>query len=249
MTISSDVEMTALRRVGHAVACALDAMRAATHPLVTTAALDEVGAEAARALGARSAPQVTYGFPGFTCISVNEEIVHGVPGPRRLRPGDVVKLDVSLELDGFFADAAVTVLVPPASDEAVRLQRCARRAFNQALDAARAGVRVKELGRAVERVVRRDGFAITRELGGHGVGRALHEAPAVPNYADPTASTVLRDGHVLAVEPMVLARAARVVQEHDGWTLRTDNRALAVHHEHTIVIRHGQPLVLTALAA
>jgi methionyl aminopeptidase len=110
-------------------------------------------------------------------------------------------------------------------------------------------VRVAELGRAVERTVRRDGFAITRELGGHGVGRALHEAPSVPNYADPAASTVLRDGHVLAVEPMVLARPARVVQEHDGWTLRTDNRALAVHHEHTIVVRRGRPLVVTMHAA
>jgi len=249
MTISSDVELAGLRRVGQAVARTLDAMRAATHPDVSTRALDDVGAETARALGARSAPQITYDFPAFTCVSVNEEIVHGIPGARRLRPGDVVKLDVSLELDGFFADAAVTVIVPPASPEAVRLQRCARRAFNQALEAARAGVRVQELGRAVERVVRRDGFAITRELGGHGVGRALHEAPSVPNYPDPRASTVLRDGHVLAVEPMVLARPARVVQEDDGWTLRTDNRALAVHHEHTIVIRHGRPLVLTALAA
>ncbi len=249
MTISSDVELAGLRRVGGAVARTLDAMRAAARPDLSTAALDDVGAATARALGARSAPQVTYGFPGFTCISVNEEIVHGVPGPRRLQPGDVVKLDVSLELDGFFADAAITVLVPPASAEAVRMQRCARRALNQALDAARAGVRVQELGRAVERTVRRDGFAITRELGGHGVGRALHEAPSVPNYADPTASTVLRDGLVLAVEPMVLARPARVVQEHDGWTLRTDNRALAVHHEHTIVVRRGHPLVVTQLAA
>lgn len=248
MTISSQSDLAGMRRVGQLVAETLRAMREAVRPGITTAALDDLGAAFARRAGARSAPQLTYGFPGFNCISVGDEIVHGIPGPRVLRPGDVVKLDVTLELDGFIADSAVTVLVPPASSAARRLQRTARAAFNRAMDVARAGARLSEIGRAVEQEVARQGFAVVRELTGHGVGRRIHEEPAVANFHDPRDRTVLRDGLVLAVEPMVTSRAARVVEAPDRWTLRTHNGALAVHHEHTIVIRHGSPLVLTALA-
>jgi methionyl aminopeptidase len=248
MTISSDSDLLALRRVGELVARTLDEMRAAAQPGVTTASLDALAAQFARRHGARSAPQLAYNFPGFTCISVNEEIVHGIPGRRVLWPGDVVKLDVTLELGGYIADAARTVLVPPVTPNARRLQRCARQALKRALDCARAGRRLADLGGAVEAEVRRWGFAVVRELAGHGVGRQIHESPSVPNYRDPGERGVLTDGLVIAVEPMVTATAARVVQEADGWTLRTHNRALAVHHENTIVVRHGAPLVLTAAA-
>src|SRR5919205_3979970 len=132
MTISSDSDLSALRRVGELVARTLDEMRSAVQPGVTTASLDAVAAQFARRHGARSAPQLAYNFPGFTCISVNDEIVHGIPGPRVLQPGDVVKLDVTLELDGYIADAARTVLVPPVAPTARRLQRCARHALNRA---------------------------------------------------------------------------------------------------------------------
>ena len=248
MTISSHSDLLAMRRVGELVARTLNEMRAAVQPGVTTASLDALAAQFARRHGARSAPQLAYDFPGFTCISVNEEIVHGIPGPRVLRPGDVVKLDVTLELGGYIADAARTVLVPPAAPNARRLQRCARQALKRALDTARAGRRLADLGGAVEAEVRRWGFAVVRELGGHGVGRQIHESPSVPNYRDPSERGVLSDGLVIAVEPMVTASAARVVQEADGWTLRTHNRALAAHHENTIVVRHGTPLVLTTAA-
>jgi methionyl aminopeptidase len=235
-----------MRRVGQVVARTLAHMRAQVRPGVTTAELDAAAARFARGVGARSAPQLTYGFPGFTCISVNEEIVHGIPGPRALAPGDVVKLDVTLELDGYMADSAVTVLVPPVRPEVQRLQRAARVAFNRGLDAARAGRSLREVGQAVEAAARREGTVVLRELAGHGIGRRLHEAPSVPNWADPRASVVLREGLVLALEPMLASEAARVVEEPDGWTLRTHNRVLAVHHEHTIVVRRGAPLVLTA---
>jgi methionyl aminopeptidase len=248
MTISSHSDLLAMRRVGELVARTLNEMRAAVQPGVTTASLDALAAQFARRHGARSAPQLAYGFPGFTCISVNEEIVHGIPGRRVLRPGDVVKLDVTLELGGYIADAARTILVPPVTPHARRLQRCARQALKRALDYARAGRRLADLGGTVEAEVRRWGFAVVRELGGHGVGRQIHESPSVPNYRDPGERGVLTDGLVIAVEPMVTATAARVVQEADGWTLRTHNGSLAVHHENTIVIRHGAPLVLTAAA-
>jgi methionyl aminopeptidase len=235
-----------MQRVGRLVARTLEAMRGAVRVGNTTGAIDDVAARFARAEGARSAPQLTYDFPGFTCISVNDEIVHGIPGTRVVRGGDVVKLDVTLELDGYIADAAVTVLVPPALLQSRALQRCARQAFTTALRAAHAGAPVAALGRAVEQEALRHGFAVVRELAGHGVGRRIHESPSVPNWYDPSTRGVLSPGLVIAVEPMVTPHPTRVVEERDGWTLRTEDRSLAAHHEHTIVIREGAPLVLTA---
>jgi len=246
VTISSEMDLAAMRRVGQLVARTIAHMRAELAPGVTTAELDAAAARFARAAGARSAPQLAYDFPGFTCISVNEQIVHGVPGSRTLRPGDVVKLDVTLELDGYMADSAVTAVVPPVAPEARRLQRAARVAFNQGLAAARAGSRLRDVGQAVEAAARREGAVVIRELTGHGIGRRIHEPPTVPNWADPAAHQELREGMVIALEPMLTGVPARVVEEPDGWTLRTHNRTLAVHHEHTIVIRRGAPLVLTA---
>ena len=246
MTISSESDLAGMRRVGQLVARTLAHMRGQVRPGITTSALDGAAERLARGEGARSAPQLTYDFPGFTCISVNEDIVHGIPGPRVLAPGDVVKLDVTLELDGYMADSAITVVVPPVSEAARRLQRAARVAFNRGLAMARAGRRLREVGAAVESAARREGAVVLRELLGHGIGRRLHEEPSVPNWGDPSAGLLLHEGLVLALEPMLASAAARVVEEADGWTLRTHNRVLAVHHEHTIVIRRGAPLVLTA---
>jgi len=248
MTISSEGDLAGMRRVGQLVARTIAHMRAEVRPGMTTAELDDVGARFARAEGAQSAPQLTYDFPGFTCLSVNDEIVHGIPGSRVLGEGDVVKLDVTLELDGYMADSAVTVVLPPVSAEARALQRAARIAFNRGLAVARAGTSLREVGRAVESAARREGAAVVRELTGHGIGRRIHESPSVPNWADPNARTVLTEGLVIALEPMLTSAPVRVVEDADGWTLRTHNRMLAVHHEHTIVIRRGTPLVLTAAA-
>lgn len=246
MTIRSREELEAMQRVGRVVAQTLAQMRAHVTPGVTTEYLDQIAERFARTHGAQSAPQLTYQFPGFTCISVNEEIVHGVPGARVLAAGDVVKLDVTLELDGFMADSAVTVLVPPISDEARRLDRAARIAFNQGMAAARVGATLGALGAVVESAARREGASVLRQLCGHGIGRRLHEEPNVPNWRDPDANGRLTEGLVIAFEPMLCSRPARVQEAKDGWTLRTDNRALAVHREHTIMIRRGAPLVLTA---
>jgi len=248
MSIESERDLHGIRRAGHVVAETLAAMRAAARPGITTAELDEVGARRLTQYGARSAPRMVYGFPGINLISVNDEIVHGVPGARVLRDGDVVKLDVTLELDGYMADSAVTVIIPPVSLEARQLQRAARIAFNKGLAVARAGTTLREVGRAVESAARREGVAVIRELTGHGIGRRIHEPPSVPNWADPASRTVLTEGLVIALEPMLTTSPTRVVEENDGWTLRTYNRALAVHHEHTIVIRRGAPLVLTQAA-
>jgi methionyl aminopeptidase len=246
VTVSSNSDLAALQRVGALVARALREMEQAARPGLTTGELDAIGAAFLRRHGARSAPQLSYGFPGFTCISVNEQIVHGVPGSRVLAPGDVVKIDVTAELDGFVADAAITVTLPPVSAEARRLRKCAQRAFAKAMEIARAGTPIREVGRAVQGEVERQHFSVVREMCGHGVGRTIHEQPSVPNYYSVLTRGVLTDGMVIAVEPIISARACRVVEEADGWTLRTHNGSLAAHYEHTIVVRDGEPLVVTA---
>lgn len=246
MTISSKDDLAGMTRVGRLVGEAIREMKAAVRPGMTTAELDAVGAGWLRRQGARSAPQLTYNFPGFNLISVNEQVVHGVPGPRRLEPGDVVKIDVTAELGGYIADAAVTVVLPPISPTARKLKRCVRAAFEQGLSVARPGNRVSEIGRVVDKEVRRYGFTVLRNLCGHGVGRTIHEAPSVPNFYDPGMRDVLTEGMVIALEPMISAEPARTVREPDGWTIRTHNRSLAAHYEHTVVISRGQPLVLTA---
>jgi methionyl aminopeptidase len=249
MTISSQGDLAGLRRVGAVVAETLQAMEAAARPGVRTAELDAVAERVFRRHGARSAPQVAYDFPGETCISVNEQVVHGIPGDRMIEPRDVVKLDVTAELDGFIADAAVTVLIPPAQPAGRRLRTCARRAFERALRLIEPGLPVAELGRAVEEEVRRFGCAVMRELRGHGVGRAIHEAPSIPNYYSPLTEGVLHEGLVIALEPIVSESPARVVEEEDGWTLRTHNRTLTAHYEHTVVITARGAEVVTARAA
>ena len=216
MTISSEADLAGMQRVGQLVARTIAHMRAAVRPGITTAQLDAVGAIFARSHGARSAPQLAYDFPGFNCLSVNDEIVHGIPGTRVLRDGDVVKLDVTLELDGYMADSAVTVVIPPVSLEARTLQRAARIAFNRGLAVARAGQSLREVGRAVESAARREGAVVVRELTGQGIGRRIHEPPSVPNWADPDVRTVLTEGMVIALEPMLTSVPARVVEERTG---------------------------------
>ena len=246
MPIGSHEELEALKRVGRVVRLALDAMEREVRPGITTGELDRVGARVLEEHGARSAPQVVYGFPAAICISVNDEAVHGIPGGRVLQPGDLVKLDVTAELDGFMADAAVTVPVAPAPDAARRLAACARVAFEQAMKVARAGNRVNEIGRAVEAEVQRRGFAVMRDLAGHGIGRTIHEEPSVPNYYDWRARTPLTEGMVITVEPIVAQRSGRYVDDEDGWTVRTEDGGWVAHHEHTLVITQGDPVLLTA---
>ncbi|MBL0938348.1 MAG: type I methionyl aminopeptidase [Gemmatimonadaceae bacterium] len=247
MTIRTEEELTGMRRVGALVARTLNLMSDAVRPGVTTAELDAIAEEHAVAAGARSAPRLTYDFPGFTCISVNDEIVHGIPGARVLADGDLVTLDVTLELDGFMADSARTVAVGAPPKGGTQLLRTAREALEAGLAAALPGRRVRDVGAAIDRSVRANGGWVFKELCGHGIGRKLHEEPSVPNWDDPDASMVLHEGLVLAVEPMLAGRVARIVEDDDGWTYRTHNGALAVHMEHTVVVRAGGVEVLTTV--
>jgi methionyl aminopeptidase len=246
VSIETDEELAALRAAGRVVAEALRAMRTAVRPGVTTAELDAVGARVFRRAGARSGPQLDYGFPGVNCISVNDEAVHGIPGRRRLRDGDLVKLDVTAELDGFYADACVSVPVGRPRAAATRLAATARRALDNALRAAHAGAPLNAIGAVVEETVTVRGHAVCTDLMGHGIGRHIHEPPNVPNHYVPTVSGTLTEGLVLTIEPIVSAGSGAVRDTSDGWTIRTADGALSAHAEHTLVITRGTPLLLTA---
>jgi len=249
MSIENEQDLEGIRRAGRIVAATLAAMRLAVHPGITTGELDAIGASRMARDGARSAPRMVYGFPGINLISVNDEIVHGVPGERRLEAGDVVKLDVTAELDGYIADAAETVVVPPATPSARKLRACAQDAFKRGLAAAQVGRQVRAIGAAVERHVHECGFHVVRELSGHGVGRTIHEQPTVPNYDDRFAVQRLTNGLVITIEPLIAALRARPVTAADGWTIRTHNATLAAHYEHTIIVwRTGTEIVTRAVA-
>lgn len=246
MSIQDEYELNALKDAGRIVRQVLDAMKAAVHPGVTTLYLDEIGKRVMEQNGAQSAPSKVYQFPGANCISLNDEAVHGIPGARQLQEGDLVKLDVTVEKNGFMADAAITVPVGRVSPQAERLMACAERAFHKAMLVARAGFRVFEIGRMVEREVRKSGFAVIRELGGHGIGRTIHEPPRVPNYPDPQARQIMNEGLVITVEPIITSGSGEVFTDKDGWTVRTGDRQLSAHFEHTLVITAGAPILLTA---
>ena len=246
MSIRTAEELEKLKLIGKIVRTSLDKMASAVRSGITTAELDDIGVRELRSHGAEAAPPKVYGFPGSVCISVNDEAVHGVPGSRVVREGDLVKLDLVAMKDGFFADAAVTVRVGKVSSTADALVRCAEAAFWQGLKIARLGFRTCDIGREIEREVRRGGFNIMPELGGHGVGRTIHEDPSVPNFYDRSARTKLSEGLVIAVEPIITAGSGRGVLLPDRWTVRTADRSLSAHYEHTIVITKREPLLLTA---
>jgi methionyl aminopeptidase len=213
---------------------------------MTTEQLNAIGARTIARHGARSAPMLVYGFPAESCISVNDEIVHGIPSARVLVEGDLVKLDVTVEKDGFMADTALTVPVGRVTREQRSLIECTERAFAAAMRVTRAGRQVREIGRAVEHEVVAAGFHVVRELKGHGIGRTIHEEPEVPNFDDPDATATLVPGLVITVEPIVAMGSGRAVEADDGWTVLTADRSDAAHYEHTLVVTESDPILLTA---
>jgi methionyl aminopeptidase len=245
MSIETPEELEALRAAGRVVADAIRGMRKQVRPGVTTGELDEIGARVFERAGARSGPQLDYGFPGVSCISVNDEAVHGIPGKRRLRDGDLVKLDVTAELDGFYADACVSIPVGKASSSTQRLAAVSRQALNGALKIASAGVPLNQIGATVQATVNKHGYAVCTDLMGHGIGRRIHEEPHVLNYHHPRFGQPLTKGLVITIEPIIAAGKGAVREAGDGWTLETRDGSYAAHTEHTIVITDGTPIILT----
>jgi methionyl aminopeptidase len=245
MTIDSENDLRQLKEAGRVCAQALKKMMAAARPGFTTGELDEIGREFLTAEGAHSAPQAVYNFPGATCISVAPVIAHGIPGDYVLKDDDLIHIDVSAELDGYFADTGASLIVGKRP-EAEKLLEATKATLWKVLHPARAGRPLNEIGRTVQMEARKRGFHPIVDLTGHGIGRKLHEEPSeVLNYYNPNDKRLLNDGLVLAIEPFLTTGKGRIVEERDGWSLRTVDRAIAAQFEHTIIITKNQPIVVT----
>jgi methionyl aminopeptidase len=249
MVVQDQKDLDGLKRIGQIVGECLQIMLAEVKPGITTAELNAVGAAFLKKQGARSAPIVTYKYPGDTCISINDEAAHGIPGKRMIKAGDLVNVDVSAEKDGYFADTGASIPVPPILPATQFLCDATLEALHAALDAVREGERFSVIGRSVEAVAKKHDLRLIRELGGHGIGRALHEHPRnVPNYFTNRAKDRMVNGLVMTIEPFLTPGHGRIFTESDGWTLRTTDGEWAAQYEHTIVITHGKPLLITKVA-
>ncbi len=246
MTVDSPEDLAALKKIGQIVALTLQTMKENLRPGITTAELDEIGRAYLESHGARSAPTLVYNFPGATCISLNEEAAHGIPGDRVIQDGDLVNIDVSAELDGYFADMGATYPLPPVTPQVHKLLRCTRRALDKSIAVAQAGRMLNEIGRVVEEEAKKCGFNTLRNLTGHGVGRHIHEPPqSILNYYEPRDRRRLEDGMVITLEPFLSTGAAFAVEAEDGWTLKTADGSLTAQFEHTLVVTKGQPVIIT----
>ncbi|WP_096085043.1 type I methionyl aminopeptidase [Agaribacterium haliotis] len=246
MTIETDEDLQQLKHIGKIVALVLKEMQRRTEPGMTTRELDQIGEALLDFYGAKSAPKITYGFPGHTCISVNEEAAHGIPGARVIQPGDVVNIDVSAEKNGYYADTGGSFVVPPSTYLKDKLIASTKLALARACQSARAGSPINAIGKSIQAVAKQRGFKIIRNLCSHGVGKALHEEPKeIPGYYDASDRRRLHDGLVITIEPFLSTKSSFVDETSDGWTLVGHKKNLSAQFEHTMVIRKGQPLLVT----
>lgn len=251
--LKSARELEVMRRVNQAVAEILEKVKNAVHPGVTTMDLEELvdGEVAKRGMRAafrgvknpRGVP-----FPSSICASINDEVVHGIPSRKRvLKKGDLLSIDFGLVHEGFYGDAAISVPVGPASERVAKLIRVAEESLAAGIDQARPGTRLGDLSAAVQEVVEGAGFTVVREFVGHGIGRSLHEEPQVPNFGKRGTGLILKEGMVLAIEPMINDGGPGIKVDDDGWTARTKDQSLAAHVEHTVAVTADGPMILSRL--
>lgn len=246
MTIDSVDQLEGLKLIGAIVADVLQAMGAAIEPGMTTLELDKLGGKMLEERGARSAPILTYNFPGATCISINHCVAHGIPGAAIISAGDMVNIDVSAEKDGFFGDTGGTFLVPPHRKNQQKVCNATREARDLAIKQVRPGQPLSVIGRSIEYVARKNGLRIIRNLGSHGVGAALHEEPSfIPSYFDKRDKRMLSEGMVLTIEPFLSTKADKVRTGDDGWSLFTNADSLTAQYEHTLVVTRSGPVITT----
>jgi methionyl aminopeptidase len=241
----SAAELEIMREAGRVTARTLRAVGEAVHPGVTTSELDDVAVDVISKAGARAAFKGYHGFPATICSSRNGEVVHGIPGRTKLAEGDIVSVDVGAIVDGYYGDAARTFAVGAVSDVARRLMDATERSLQAGIAQCRPGMRLYDIGAAVQAVAEGAGFSVVREYVGHGIGREMHEEPQVPNYGTPGKGPTLLEGMVLAIEPMINAGGPGVCQLDDGWTVVTADGALSAHFEHTVAVTQDGPMILT----
>ncbi|HZA24877.1 MAG TPA: type I methionyl aminopeptidase [Dehalococcoidia bacterium] len=246
ITIKSPQELEAMGRAGSIVGATITLLKRSVEPGMTTRDLDNIAYKQITSMGARPTFKGYRGFPASICTSVNEEIVHGIPGNRVLKDSDIIKMDVGATIDGFIGDAAVSVAVGKVAQEAIDLMEATRRSLEEGIKAAQPGNRIGDIGAAVQTYAESRGYGVVREFVGHGVGRFLHEDPQVPNYGQPGKGQLLRPGMCIAIEPMLNIGDWHTRILDDQWTVVTADGSLSAHFEHTIAITEDGPKVLTA---
>ena len=247
ITLKSPAEIAKMRQAGRVVAEMLDACAAAARPGITTADLDKVAREVLSRRKAKSNFLNYHGYPAVICTSPNDVIVHGIPGAYRLEEGDLISIDCGAIIDGWHGDAARTIPVGEISEEARKLLRVTEESLWAGIQHVRKGARLSDIGHAVQTVAEGAGFSVVREYVGHGIGRAMHEEPQIPNYGDPGKGMKIKVGHCFAVEPMVNFGGADTQLNDDGWTVVTADGSLSAHFEHSIAVTDNGPEVLTVL--
>ena len=246
MTISNEDDLAKLQEIGRIVANTLEAMAAALEPGMTTAELDSIGRRLLEAAGARSGPELVYDFPGATCISVNEEVAHGIPGSRRIEAGDLVNIDISAEKNGLFADTGASFAVPPITNATKRLCRDGKRAMWIGLRQVGANKPIAGIGQAIGTFAEKNGYTLVRNLASHGIGHSLHEEPKeISTWPDRSERRIMNEGLVFTVEPFLSLGAEWAEDGDDPWTLFSEPRAPTVQYEHTVVATRNGPLVVT----
>lgn len=245
MIVKNQKDMNGILRIGQLCGMTLQHMLQHVQPGITTRQLDQIGANFLRKHNALSAPIKAYKFPGWTCISVNEEAAHGIPGGRVIKAGDIVNIDVSAVLEGYWGDTGASMMVPPVQKHHKRLMERTIDALYAGIRAAKAGVRVYEISRAIESVAKQEHYAIIRDLSGHGVGRHIHEDPNVPNFFKRDANETLREGMVITIEPFFNLGRGKIKESGDGWTLYTPDKSITAQFEHTVVINGDKPILAT----
>ncbi len=248
MTVESDDDIKHLRAIGRIVALTIQEMGKHVKPGITTGELDDIAADFMKSHGAFSAPKLMYNFPGHTCISVNEEAAHGIPGNRVIEEGDIVNIDVSAEKFGYFADSGYTFLVDPIDQKKQYLVDSTRQALDDAMSVAKAGNKLNLIGKAIEQRAKKSGFKTLRDLASHGVGRSLHEEPkCIPNYFDKNDKRVMHEGMVITIEPFLSTKSQFTETARDGWTLVSGKNNFSAQFEHTMIITHGKPIITTLI--
>jgi methionyl aminopeptidase len=246
MVIDSENDIKHLKTIGHICAMALQEMMRQAKPGMTTAELDNIGREFLEKEGAQSAPMAMYQFPGATCISVSPVIAHGIPGDYILREGELINIDVSAELDGYLGDTGASMVVAKYVPELEKIIGATKSALAKAVQVAVAGQPINLIGKTIQQEAKRHGYGVIYDLTGHGIGHHLHEEPVqVFNYFKSKDRRTLEDGLVLAIEPFLTTGKGHVLEEDDGWSLRTTDRTIAAQFEHTIIVTKGEPIILT----
>lgn len=245
INVKTKPEVELMRSAGALVAQTLDLVQQTARPGITTLELDRIAEEFIRSHGAEPAFKGYLGYPATLCVSIDDEVVHGIPSDRKLKEGQIVSVDVGVQIDGWFGDAARTLRIGNVRPEADRLLNITQEALARAIEQAQAGNRLGDISAAVQTFAEKNGYSVVRDLVGHGIGRQMHEEPQVPNFGAPHTGVLLKPGMVLAIEPMINIGGAAIKFDDDKWTVRTADGSLSAHFEHTVAITENGPDVLT----